>query len=175
MGTPLAVHVTAAHRKHLKQVREGTTDRRLWARVTAILMSAEGTPATQIATVLGVTPQSISNWRNRWIDHGAFSLKDAPRSGAPKKVTPRYMRLMAEAIDRGPQAYGYVLSTWSVKRLVAHLHRKTRIRLSHQHLRHLLHQSGFVCRRPKHTLKGKRNEWQYRKAKKQLEDLKRGL
>ena len=174
MGTPLAVHVTPAQRKHLEQAKE-TADRRVWARVTAILMSAAGTSAKQIAMILGVTQQSISNWRRRWIDRGAFSLKDAPRCGAPRKVTPRYMRLMAEAIDRGPQAYGYVLSTWSVKRLAAHLHRKTRIHLSHQHLRHLLHQSDFVCRRPKHTLKGKRNERQYRKAKKQLEGLKRGL
>ena len=174
MRTPLAIHVTPTQRKHLEQLRETTTDRRVWARVTAILMSAAETSAKQIATVLGVTQQSISNWRRRWIDHGPFSLKDAPRSGAPRKVTPRYLRLMAEAIDRGPLAYRYVFTTWSVKRLAAHLHRKTGVRLSHQHLRHVLHQSNFVCRRPKHSLKGKRDERQYRRGKKQLEGLKRG-
>lgn len=174
MRTPLAVRVTPAQRGHLEQVRETTTDRRLWARVTAVLMSASGTAAKQIATILGVTQQTISNWRNRWIDRGPFNLKDAPRSGAPRRVTPRYLRLMEEAIDRDPQAYGYVFTTWSVRRLAAHLHRKTKIQLSHQHLRDLLHRSEFVCRRPKHTLKGKRNERQHRQAKKQLEGLKGG-
>ncbi len=174
MVAPLSIHVTPAQRKHLEQLRETTVDRRVWARVTAILMSAAGTSAKQIATILAVTLQRVTNWRRRWTDHGPFSLKDAPRSGAPRKATPRYLRMMGEAIDRGPLAYRYVFTTWSVKRLAAHLHRKTKISLSHQHLRHLLHQSNFVCRRPKHTLKGKRDERQYRRGKKQLEGLKRG-
>jgi transposase len=138
-------------------------------------MSAVGAPAKQIAEALHVTPQTVSNWRRRWIERGPFGLKDAPRPGGPLKVTPRYLRLMAEAVDRGPQAYGYIFTTWSVKRLVVHLQRRTKIRISHQRLRQLLHQHGFVCRRPKHTLKGKRNEREYRRVKQRLEALKKGL
>ena len=174
MRTPLPVQVTPDQRRHLEEVRATTTDRRQWKRATVTLMSAAGTSATQLATMLGVTLQTISNWRRRWIERGPFGLKDAPRSGAPKKVTPRYLRLMEEAVQRGPQAYGYVFTTWSVKRLTAHLRRKTKIGMSPHHVRHLLHEAGFVCRRPRHTLKGKRDERQYRRAQKQLEALKRG-
>jgi transposase len=138
-------------------------------------MSALGTAAKEISAILGVSQQTISNWRNRWTDRGPFGLKDAPRPGGPRRVTPRYLRLMQEAVDRNPQAYGYIFTTWSVKRLATHLHRKTRLRLSAQHLRRLLHQSDFVCRRPKHTLKGRRNERQYRRVKNQLQGVKRGL
>lgn len=175
MRPPLAVQVSLAQRRHLEQMRDQTSDRRLWGRITAILMSALGTPAKQIAEVLQVTQQTVSNWRRRWIERGVFGLKDAPRPGGPPKVTPRYLRLMAEAVDRDPQAYGYVFTTWSVKRLVSHLQRRTKIRISHQRLRQLLHLHGFVCRRPKHTLKGKRNEREYRQVKRRLEALKRGL
>ena len=42
-------------------------------------------------------------------------------------------------------------------------------------LRQLVHAEGFVYRRPKHTLKGKRNERAYRAAQKKLQRLKKGL
>lgn len=174
MRTPIPIRVTATQRKHLESLRDSTTDRRLWSRIVAILMSAAGTPAQQITSTLGVTAQSVSNWRNRWNRGGPFDLKDRPRSGGPRRVTAKYIELMEEAVDREPQAYGYVFTTWSVKRLTAHLKRKTRIQMSSQRVRQLLHERGFVCRRPKHTLKGKRDERHYQKVKKQLEVLKRG-
>jgi len=40
-------------------------------------------------------------------------------------------------------------------------------------MRRLLHQQGFSVHRPKHTLKGKRDEKAYQKAGKQLVRLKK--
>jgi transposase len=60
-----------------------------------------------------------------------------------------------------------------VARLVEYLAKTTGIRFSDDQLRRLLHQEGFSVQRPKHTMKGKRDEKAYRKAKGQLQRLKK--
>jgi hypothetical protein len=47
------------------------------------------------------------------------------------------------------------------------------IRFSADQMRRLLHQEGYSVHRPKHTMKGKRDEAAYAKAKKQLRRLKK--
>ena len=64
---------------------------------------------------------------------------------------------------------------WSITRLNSHLQIATGIRICNDWLRRLVHAEGFVYRRPKHTLKGKRNEKAFRKAQKALNRLKKGL
>lgn len=68
---------------------------------------------------------------------------------------------------------GYGFSTWSVARLAQHRARVTGIRSSDDQLRRLLHQEGFSIHRAKHTLRGKRDEHAYQKAKKDLIGLKK--
>ena len=69
---------------------------------------------------------------------------------------------------------GYGFSTWSAPRLAAHLAKVTGVRFSDDQLRRLLHQEGFTVQRPKHTMKGKRDEARFQRAKGELEALKKG-
>lgn len=71
--------------------------------------------------------------------------------------------------------YGYAFSVWSIARLNAHLRIATGLSLCDEWLRTLVKAEGFVYRRPKHTLKGKRNERAFRKAQHALDRLKKGL
>ena len=50
----------------------------------------------------------------------------------------------------------------------------TGIRFSNDQIRRILHQEGLSYQRPKHTLKGKRDEAAYEKARRQLGRLKKG-
>ena len=72
-----------------------------------------------------------------------------------------------------PQKLGYGFSTWSSVRLAEHLAKVTGIRFGDDQLRRLLHKHGFSFHRPKHTLKGKRDEAAHDKAAKQLRRLKK--
>ena len=58
-------------------------------------------------------------------------------------------------------------------RLAEYLAKTTGIRFSDDQLRRLLHQEGFSVQRPKHTMKGKRDEKAFRKAKQELQVLKK--
>jgi transposase len=82
---------------------------------------------------------------------------------------------MAEAVRTPPQKFGHGFTTWSVPRLAAHLKKVTKVGFSDDRLRRLLHQEDFSSQRPKHTMKGKRDEAEYERAKVELEALKKGL
>jgi transposase len=80
---------------------------------------------------------------------------------------------MKQALRSNPLTLGYGFSTWSVVRLAEYLAQKTGIRFSDDQLRRLLHREGFSVQRPKHTMKGKRDEAAYRKAQGELTALKK--
>ena len=103
------------------------------------------------------------------------SLKDAPGAGRKPRVTPAYRRELRGALRKGPVAYGYAFSVWSIPRLNAHLQVKTGLAFSDEWVRRLVKAEGFVYRRPKHTLKGKRDERAFGKARRGLDRLKKGL
>jgi transposase len=138
-------------------------------------MLAGSKSCREVAKVLGVCMDTVTDWKVRWARQGLKSLEDKPRSGRPPTVTAKYLRLLEEAVERGPRAYGYLFSVWSSGRLAAHLERKTKISLRGKRLRIYLRKLGFVYRRPKHTLKGRQNPQEVRAAENHLHALKKGL
>jgi transposase len=80
---------------------------------------------------------------------------------------------MCEAVQTPPQKLGYGFSVWSLARLAQHLKRKTGITLSEDQLGRVLRAEGFSYQRPKHTMKGKRDETAYVRARRQLKTLKK--
>jgi transposase len=173
VGVP--IKITAAQRRCLQRIRARGESRRDWSRVTALLMLEQGQSCQNVARVLGVCLDTVTNWKRRWNRGGVSGLKDKPGSGRPPTVTPRYLRLLRQAVDRGPQAYGYLITVWSSARLAAHLEKKTHIRIGPKQLRRHLQRLGFVYRRPKHTLKSRQNPQEVRAAEKRLLALKKGL
>jgi transposase len=139
-----------------------------------LLRSGDGEAAAVIARVTGLSPDAVSDIRRRWRERGLRSLRDRPRPGRPSRVTRRYRRELRRALRVGPLACGYVFTVWSIARLAAHLRRRTRIGLSADWLRRLVHAEGFVIGRPKHTLRGKRDRRAYREARRRLAQLKKG-
>ena len=77
-------------------------------------------------------------------------------------------------IQTPPQTFGYGFSVWSVARLNEHLKRETGIGFSEDRLRAILGEEGFSFQRPKHTMRGKRDEAAYKKAQRELKRLKKG-
>jgi transposase len=102
-------------------------------------------------------------------------MADGPRMGRPPNARGRYLKVLKEAVERGPHAYGYLFTVWSAARLAAHMKAKTRIGLSDKQLRVWLQRLGFVYRSPKHTLRSRQNRRHVHAAKLRLEALKKGL
>lgn len=175
MPVGISIKVTTPQRRCLQRIQSRGGSRRDWSRATALLMLAQGQSCQDVARVLGVCLDTVTNWKRRWNRGGVSGLEDKPKPGRPPTVTPRYLQLLREAVDRGPQTYGYLITVWSSARLAAHLEKKTHIRIGPKQLRKHLQRLGFVFRRPKHTLKSRQNPQEVRAAEKRLSALKKGL
>lgn len=175
MNRRLEVKLTSWQRRRLQQIRDNAPTPRIGKRAVCLLLSAQGACNKLISQVTGLSGDAVTDIRRRWQQRGMASLTELPRPGRPPKVTAEYRKQLRKAIRAGPLVHGYIFSVWSIARLNAHLQKITGIKICEDWLRQLVHAQGFVYRRPKHTLKGKRNERAFRKAQKKLKRLKKGL
>lgn len=171
---PLEVRLKSWESRRLRQLRDHATSARLVKRAVCLLLSAAGEPATSIAAITGSSLGTISNIRRRWRRQRLRSVPDQPRPGRPTRVTAEYRRELRRALRRTPLSLGYVFTVWSVARLGTYLRQRTGIALGVNRLRQLVHEEGFVIARPKHTLANERDEREYRRTKRRLEQLKKG-
>jgi putative transposase len=157
----------------LDRMRFATTEAALFRNVTIILMTAAGRTKVSIARDLGCSPATVDNIRSRYQEYGREGLWRRKSPGRPSRATAEYRAVLRRTVQTPPQHLGYGFSTWSVARLGQHVKRQTGITFSEDQLERLLHQEGFSVQRPKHTLKGKRDEGAYEQARQELQDMKK--
>ncbi len=138
-----------------------------------ILMSDAGDTIASIAERVGCTTFTVKRVRRLYREGGIDALRPIKPPGRPSRATTEFLAAMKRAVETNPLDLGYGFSTWSAARLAAHLAKVTGIQFSDDQMRRLLHQEGYSVHRPKHTMKGKRDEAAYVKAKKQLRRLKK--
>jgi len=157
----------------LDKLRFGTGDAAVFRNATIILMSGVGRSKPSIANDLGCSIGTVDNIRHRYRLRGLAGLEPRKPPGRTSRATPAYRAALRSALQTPPQELGYGFSVWSLARLNAHLHRRTGINFSDDQLGRIVHQEGFSFQRPKHAMKGKRNEAAYQKAAVELRALKK--
>jgi transposase len=157
----------------LDELRFSTPTAKVFRNATIILLSAAGNSKPQIAYELGCSLATVDNVRRAYREHGLEGLVPRTSPGRPSRATPEYRELLRVTVKTPPQTLGYGFSVWSLARLGQHLKQKTGISLSEDQLGRVLRAEGFSYQRPKHTMKGKRNEAAYRRARGQLKALKK--
>src|SRR6266542_5746426 len=165
----LEVRLKPWESRRLKQLRDHAPSARIVKRALCLLWSAAGRPATEIARSIALSPNAVTTIRRRWQEYRLRSIADRPRAGRPPLVTDRYRRELRRALRKGPLACGFVFTVWSIARLSTYLRRRTRIAVSVDWLRLLVHGEGFAVDRPAHTLAGKRDKAEYRRARHRLQ------
>jgi len=157
----------------LDHLRFSTSSADVFRNCLIILMSDSRDTIASIAQRLGCCSETVVRLRKLYRQGGVEALRPLKPPGRPGRATPEFLRQMKEVVQINPLTLGYGFSTWSTVRLAEHLAKVTGQRFSEDQLRRLLHGEGFSVQRPKHTLKGKRDEAAYQKAKDQLARLKK--
>jgi putative transposase len=135
--------ITKRHRSEQQQV--------LRARI--VLAAAQGRTNAQIAHDLAINVDTARLWRDRWvglqgIDWETLSvaerLQDAPRPGAPPKITPEQRCQIAALACEAPMKSGRPISQWTGREIADEL--KTRgvvAQISPRHASYLLKKGGY--------------------------------
>lgn len=176
MPAAICFKLPAGARWQLEQLRRGVRDARMVIRAQVILLSADGKPVREITQATGLKRVAIWKWRKRYSEEGVEGLYDRPRPGPEPSVTPQYLNLLRKTVMRSPRKLGFAFNVWTGARLAEYLAQKTGIRVCSDWVLELLkHKLDFSYQRPKHTLKGKRDEKAHAHAQTRLATLKKGL
>src|SRR3989338_1442604 len=103
-------------------LKKGTKKARAIARANVLLLLDEGWEVNTIAKMLKVHRQKIWRTKKRFLEEGlTLSLQEKPRSGQPKKYTPKHEAdIIAEACTKAPNGR----KRWTVRLLTKELKKK---------------------------------------------------
>ena len=175
MRPAVTVELSVFMRRRLEALQRATKVRRVWLRITILLLAAQKAPVNTIARMTGVCRQTIQRCCKGWHRRGLSCLTDKPHTGRPPLADSAYLRLLLKTVRQSPLKHGYVFTVWSLARLSAHMQKVTGIHIGPERLRRILSAHDMVYRRPRHTLHGRRNEREFRRAQHALQRVKKGL
>jgi len=139
---------------------------RMRTRVQMILLSAEQKmTAQQISQIVRKNDQTVRRWIKRYNAEGVNGLYDAPRPGAPEKVTPEYCERLLNIVRQRPRALEQPYSLWTLARLADFMAEETGIRVSAVTVRRVLKAGGIVLSRPQHTISSPDPEYRVKKRR----------
>ena len=86
-------------------VRSRTASQRVVERARIVLASAAGLKNEEICAEIGVSPPTVTRWLDRYEERGIPGLlKDRPRPGHPKEITPEQEAEIVRLTQQGPPA-----------------------------------------------------------------------
>ena len=165
--------LTDAQWDELDRMRFSCRSKAVYRNCMILLFSHSSENIKSIAKRVGCGYDTVVRVRRLYRQFGIAGLQPAKPKGRPSRATKEFIQAMDQAARTNPMQLGYGFSTWSTVRLGAHLAKLTGLRFSTDQLRRLLRRHGFTVQRPKHTLKGKRDEIAYRNAYVELSRLKK--
>ena len=143
-----------------------TKDVRMRTRAQMILLSAEqNMTAQQIGQLVRKNDQTVRRWIKRYNAEGVNGLADAPRPGAPAKVTPEYCERLLNIVRQRPRALEQPYSLWTLARLADFMAEETGMRVSAVTVRRILKAGGIVLSRPQHTISSPDPEYKVKKRR----------
>jgi transposase len=126
-------HVEAAPRERdaeLQHLLKTDPDPRVRRRAHALLWVTAGHSQASAARLLQTSAYRVHVWQHRFDAEGRAGLVDRPRGGRPHALNAADRALLAEALDRGPQADGVAVTIWSIRDLHALLQREHGVTVS---------------------------------------------
>jgi transposase len=98
--------------------RRRKTAQALAMRARIVLAAGEGLSNLEIAERVGVSPRTVTKWRNRFSERRLEGLLDEPRPGPPRTVTDEHVEaIVITTLESTPKNATH----WSTRSLAAHL------------------------------------------------------
>ncbi|HEV8191465.1 MAG TPA: helix-turn-helix domain-containing protein, partial [Ktedonobacterales bacterium] len=167
---------TQIHEERMEQLRHLTKtdpDPRVRRRAHGVLLVEQGHTLAEVARFFGTAPPRVRAWLDRFVAQGRAGLADQARGGRPPKLDEAALAFLSAALDRGPQAYGFPVTIWTLCDLQTLLLRERGVQVSVATLYRVVHTLGYRSRRPRHDLTHRQNADAVAGAKRLLEWLQK--
>jgi transposase len=137
-------------------------------RAQALLWLAQRESVAEVAERLGVSRQTIYNWRDHFLDRRGQALPerlaDAPRSGRPPTALGIIDPLILAVIKEDPQELGYRSGVWTAPLLAQYLRDQHRISVCEKSVQLAIARLRISWQRPRHQLGLRARFWRQAKG-----------
>jgi transposase len=158
--------LTAEELTQLDALFHRTKDVRVRSRAQMMLLGAEDKmTAPQIAKIVRQDEQTVRRWIKRFNAEGISGLSDAPKSGAPRRVTESYRQRLLVVVRQRPRSLDQPYSLWTLQRLVEFMAEETGLRFSPETVRLILKANDIVISRPQHKVSSPDPEYEVKKRR----------
>ena len=134
-------------------VRRHSTPQQVATRARIVLAAAAGQPLVRIAEQVGLSRESVRFWRDRWVAlqdmplaelSVAQRLADAPRPGAPARITAEQVCQVVALACEAPATAGRPISQWTHQEIADEIMRRGFVpTISPRHAARLLKRGTF--------------------------------
>ena len=146
---PPMIDLAAPERHELERlVRRHSTPKQLALRAQIVLAAADGANNCQIARHLGVSLDMVRRWRERWLALQPASLEDlplaerltdAPRPGAPVRITDEQVTKIVALACAPPAASDRPITHWTGREIADEIKKRGIVdQISERHAARLL-------------------------------------
>ena len=145
-----------ADRRRLARALSAAREVRLYRRLEAVLLVAEGHSISEAARRVRTARLSVQRWVARYLaGHDVAALADRARRGRPRAAPSLTRPRLAAALARDPRGCGYRATSWTVPLLAQHLRKRHGVLVSGRTLRRRLHEAGYRWKRPRYVYAGR--------------------
>lgn len=121
-------------------------------RALAILRLAEGQSVSEVARLVEAARSSVYRWLEAFRRDGVSGLRQGRRGRGRSTVNRHLVEALVWLLERPPEAFGYLRSTWSSELMAKALAEQFSLRAHPSTLRRLLVRIDWVWRRARPTL-----------------------
>jgi transposase len=146
---PPKVELSAAEEGALRKlVQARSTPQQTALRARIVLAAGAGQNNAEIGRQFGVGADMVREWRKRWLGLQAVRLedlavedrlRDAPRSGAPRRITDEQICQIVALACEAPERSGRPISQWTAREIADEIKRRGIVeQISDRHAARLL-------------------------------------
>ncbi len=164
MKTPTKF-VNELSEEQLEELRElmKTANEQVRRRAHAILLSVREYSIDEIADIYEVDRDTVCQWLARWEDDGTGGLHDQAGRGRKPALNEKEQKQAIKIVEKDPR---------STNRNLSQIEKKTGKKISPDTLKRLLKQGGKIWKRVRRSLRGQRDEADFRDAQLELSALR---
>ena len=119
---------------------------RVAVRIRAVILAMRGRDAPTIADTLGRSRRAVQEWVRWYNQEGLGALRDAPRPGQPRKLTPSQEAALRAWLDAGPEPDECARRGPEIRR---HVEETFGVKYSVPGAYAMLHRLGYSALRPR--------------------------